>query len=94
MDYILNIHTSSEKAIVNICEGGKVLSTAINTEQNQHAAFLHVSVKKLLQDNNVKLSELKAIGVTGGPGSYTGIRVGLAICKRIMLWVEYPDDDV
>lgn len=90
MDYILNIHTSSEKAIVNICDGSKVLSTAINTEQNRHAAFLHVAIKNILQDNEIKLSGLKAIGVTGGPGSYTGIRVGLATAKGLCFGLNIP----
>ena len=90
MDYILNIHTSSEKAIVNICEGSKVLATAINTEQNQHAVFLHVAIKNILQDNEIKLSDLKAIGVAGGPGSYTGIRVGLATAKGLCFGLNIP----
>ena len=90
MDYILNIHTSSEKAIVNICDGNKVLSTAINTEQNQHAVFLHVAIKNILQENETKLSGLKAIGVSGGPGSYTGIRVGLATAKGLCFGLNIP----
>lgn len=90
MNYILNIHTSSEKAIVNICDGDKVLSTASNTEQNQHGAFLHVAIKNLLQESDIKLSELKAIGVTGGPGSYTGIRVGLATAKGLCFGLNIP----
>ncbi|MEO8820153.1 MAG: tRNA (adenosine(37)-N6)-threonylcarbamoyltransferase complex dimerization subunit type 1 TsaB [Ginsengibacter sp.] len=90
MNYILNIHTSSEKAIVNICDGDKVLSTVSNTEQNQHAAFLHVAIKNLLQKSNIKLSKLKAIGVTGGPGSYTGIRVGLATAKGLCFGLKIP----
>jgi len=90
MDYILNIHTSLENAILNICDGNKVLSTAMNTEQNQHAAFLHVAIKKILQDNNIKFRDLKAIGVSGGPGSYTGIRVGLATAKGLCFGLNIP----
>ncbi len=90
MDYILNIHTSSEKAIVNICDGNKVLSTAINTEQNQHAFFLHIAIKNILLDHEIHLRNLKAIGVSGGPGSYTGIRVGLATAKGLCFALNIP----
>jgi len=90
MDYILNIHTSLEKALVNICDGNKVLSTAINTEQNQHAVFLHVAIKNILKDHEIQLRDLKAIGVSGGPGSYTGIRVGLATAKGLCFGLNIP----
>lgn len=90
MNYILNIHTTAEKAIVNISKEDHVLSSCINTEQKEHAAFLHGAIKKLLDENNIAVSELKAIGVTGGPGSYTGIRVGLATAKGLCFALKIP----
>lgn len=90
MNYILNIHTSSDEAIVNICDGSKVLATAISSEKNQHASFLHVAIKNILQEKEIKLSQLKAIGVTGGPGSYTGIRVGMATAKGLCFGLNIP----
>lgn len=90
MKYILNIHTSSETAIVNVCDERKVLTTKTNKEQKQHAAFLHSAIRQILLDNDIKANELKAIGVTGGPGSYTGIRVGMATAKGLCYALKIP----
>lgn len=90
MKYILNIHTSTETAIVNVCDEKKVLTTITNKEQKQHAAFLHSAIRQILVDNNIKTNELKAIGVTGGPGSYTGIRVGMATAKGLCYALKIP----
>lgn len=90
MNYLLNIHTTIENAIVNVCDGAKVLSTLINSDSKQHAAFLHTAVHHILQVNDIKPKDLKAIGVTGGPGSYTGIRVGLASAKGFSFALNIP----
>ena len=90
MEYILNIHTATEKAMVTICNGNKILSSLINQEPKQHAAFLHTAIKKILQKNDIQINSLKAVGVTAGPGSYTGIRVGLATAKGLCFSLKIP----
>jgi len=90
MNYLLNIHTTSENAIVNLSDNSHVLSTLINSDSRQHAAFLHSSVSQILQENDILPTSLKAIGVTGGPGSYTGIRVGLATAKGLCFALKIP----
>lgn len=90
MNYLLNIHTSTETAIVNLCNSGEVITTVTNDEQKRHAAYLHPAIRQVLTDNSVKLNDLKAIGVTAGPGSYTGIRVGLATAKGLCYALNIP----
>ncbi len=90
MEYILNIHTATATAIVNICNGENVLDTSINNDPKQHAAFLHYAIHKILQENDIQINQLKAIGVTNGPGSYTGIRVGLATAKGLCYALKIP----
>ena len=90
MNYILNIHTTAEKAIVNLSNENEVIGTLTNTEQKEHASFLHIAIKKVLQENDIPMNALKAIGVTGGPGSYTGIRVGLATAKGLCFALKIP----
>lgn len=90
MDYILNIHTTTETAIVNICDEKKVIATMSNSDSKEHAKFLHVAIHKILGENNIDINKLKAIGVTNGPGSYTGIRVGLATAKGLSFSLKIP----
>jgi tRNA threonylcarbamoyladenosine biosynthesis protein TsaB len=75
---------------VNICDGPKILATLTNPDSKQHAAFLHSAIHQILQTNDIKPKDLKAIGVTGGPGSYTGIRVGLASAKGLSYALNIP----
>lgn len=90
MNYLLNIDTTTENAIVNVSNGPDVISSATNTTSKEHAAFLHVAIHQLLKENSISVSELKAVGVAGGPGSYTGIRVGLATAKGLCYALNIP----
>lgn len=90
MDYILNVHTATETALVNLCAGQKVLATLLNTNSKQHAAWLHTGIQQLLKENGLHIQQLQAIGVTVGPGSYTGIRVGLATVKGLCYALKIP----
>jgi len=90
MNYLLNIHTTLEKAIVNVSNGPEVICTSVNSNALQHAAFLHTSINEILQQNDILPSALKGVGVTAGPGSYTGIRVGLATAKGLCFALQIP----
>lgn len=90
MPYLLNIHTATETAIINLTKNGEVLGTFINDDTKQHAAFIHTAIRELLQTNNVDIKELNAVSVSSGPGSYTGIRVGLATAKGLCYALDIP----
>jgi tRNA threonylcarbamoyladenosine biosynthesis protein TsaB len=83
MSYILNIHTATEIAIANLTKNGIVIGTFTNYDTKRHAVFLHTIIHELLQTNNVDIKQLSAVGVSVGPGSYTGLRVGLAAAKGL-----------
>ena len=89
-NYLLNIHTTGETAMVVLSEGSKVLHSAFNHEFKEHAAFLHLAIEKLLKTSNILPGALKAISVTHGPGSYTGIRVGMAAAKGLCYALKIP----
>lgn len=90
MNYLLNIHTTTVKAIVNLSKEDKVVASVSNNDNKKHAAFLHTAIQNILQENDMSFSALKAVGVTGGPGSYTGIRVGMATAKGICYALGIP----
>ena len=90
MPYILNIHTATETAIVNLCSGKDVIDSDLNFDTKQHASFLHTAISTMLKKQNIDAKQLNAIGVSTGPGSYTGIRVGLAAAKGLCYALNIP----
>jgi tRNA threonylcarbamoyladenosine biosynthesis protein TsaB len=87
---LLIIDTALEEAIVALSKDGKITCELTNKETHSHASFIQVAIEKLLQDQDMKISELDAIAVTLGPGSYTGLRVGLATAKGIAYALQKP----
>lgn len=88
--YILNIHTATETAIINLSAGPRMLHTIINADTKQHAAFLHPAIEDILKREGIGIKNLNAIGITAGPGSYTGMRVGLAAAKGLCYALNIP----
>jgi tRNA threonylcarbamoyladenosine biosynthesis protein TsaB len=87
---ILNIDTSTTVASVSISNQGKILALLQNEAQNEHASFLQPAIKKLLETTQILLKNLDAIAVINGPGSYTGLRVGMASAKGICYALNKP----
>lgn len=83
MATILHIDTASSSASVSLATDGRIIDFIENNLPNEHASFLQPAVKKLLQNAGILLKELDAIAVVIGPGSYTGLRVGLASAKGL-----------
>src|SRR4051812_45377636 len=90
MSLILNIDTAIETAQVSIAKDGLVVAALQNTQQKDHAGFLQVAVKQLSADTNISLATVDAIAVTAGPGSYTGLRVGMASAKGLCFALSKP----
>jgi len=78
MSLILMIDTAQEIAFVSLSKNGVPIGYIQNDIQKEHAGFLHVSIQDLLKSCEIELKDVDAIAVTKGPGSYTGIRVGMA----------------
>ncbi len=90
MSIILNIDTSIETASVSIARDGIIQAHLINTVQKEHASFLHNAVKQLLAESSLDIKQMDAIAVTNGPGSYTGLRVGMASAKGFCYALNKP----
>lgn len=90
MSYILNIDTATEYASVCISQNDKVLAMRENIDQKNHASFIQPAIESLVTESGIALRELAAVAVTGGPGSYTGIRVGMATAKGICYTLHKP----
>jgi tRNA threonylcarbamoyladenosine biosynthesis protein TsaB len=90
MALILNIDTSTEKAGICLSLEGRPLGLAQNEEQRDHASWLHPAVERLLKETGYRAKDLQAIAVTAGPGSYTGLRVGMAAAKGFCYALDIP----
>jgi tRNA threonylcarbamoyladenosine biosynthesis protein TsaB len=80
---ILYIDTAQEIASTFIAKNSIIIAMEHCYEQKKHASFLHQAIKKLLDQTAISIGEIEAIAVTNGPGSYTGLRVGLAAAKGL-----------
>jgi len=90
MALILNIDTAVETASICLAKDAEVLSFAKNENQKDHAAWLHIAIKEIFEKNNLELRSVDAVAVTGGPGSYTGLRIGMATAKGICYALNKP----
>lgn len=90
MSLILNIDTAVQSASVCLADGDRVLATKVNPSEKESAAWLHVALQYLLQEKGVLPNQLEAIAVSAGPGSYTGLRVGMAAAKGLCYALSIP----
>jgi tRNA threonylcarbamoyladenosine biosynthesis protein TsaB len=90
MSLILHIDTAITKAYLSIAKDGHVLAQMENDTQKDHAAFLQVAIQAMTKKIGVALQDLDAIAVAAGPGSYTGLRVGMASAKGLCYALAKP----
>jgi tRNA threonylcarbamoyladenosine biosynthesis protein TsaB len=83
MSYFLHINTALEVAYVAISENDIIINEYRSGLQKEHAGFLHPSISNLLKRLSLTIEQISAVSVIIGPGSYTGLRVGLSAAKGI-----------
>ena len=87
---ILQFNTALREASVSISADGLTQLEKTNPAQQEHAGFLQPAVVDLLQSLDLSLDEMAAVAVVNGPGSYTGLRVGLSAAKGICFAKKIP----
>jgi len=90
VSWILNIDTAVQTASVCLAKDEKSIAVKINSSQNDHASWLHAAIVSLLQEHKVQMKDLAVIAVSAGPGSYTGLRVGMATAKGLCYALQIP----
>ena len=91
MPTILCIETATTNCSVAIAHNGKTL--AVKEDYNgsySHAEKLHLFIQEILEESNLKLSNLDAIAISTGPGSYTGLRIGVSAAKGLCFSLDIP----
>jgi tRNA threonylcarbamoyladenosine biosynthesis protein TsaB len=88
---ILCIETSTRNCSVAICWEHRVLAHRSMTDAHYvHAEYLHQLIQDVLAEAQVGLESIKAIGISKGPGSYTGLRIGVATAKGLAFALNCP----
>jgi len=90
MALILNIDTALDNANITLAEDGGVVSSRFNESQKDHTAWLQPAIQNLMTEASVGMQQLNAVGINIGPGSYTGLRIGLSAAKGICYALSIP----
>jgi len=90
MALLLCIDTSTTHASVALVRDEEVLCIKVNQQQKDHASFLQPAIKEIMFESKLNLTDVKAIAVTSGPGSYTGLRVGFSSAKGLCYALQIP----
>lgn len=90
MALFLLIESSGPVCSVGISENDKLLGLIEDQEGRSHGKMLPVYIKDLLSTHKLKISDLDAVAFSSGPGSFTGLRIGLSLCKGICLAASIP----
>ncbi|KRD08071.1 tRNA threonylcarbamoyladenosine biosynthesis protein TsaB [Flavobacterium sp. Root901] len=91
MSFILNIETATKNCSVSIAKNGEtILCKEIAEEGYSHAEKLHVFIEEVIAESGISVQDLKAIAVSQGPGSYTGLRIGVSAAKGLCFALNIP----
>ncbi|WP_293874165.1 tRNA (adenosine(37)-N6)-threonylcarbamoyltransferase complex dimerization subunit type 1 TsaB [Flavobacterium sp.] len=89
--YILNIETATKNCSVSLAKNGEtILYKELASQGYSHAEKLHVFIEEILNETSVGFDDLNAIAVSKGPGSYTGLRIGVSAAKGLCYALDIP----
>ena len=90
MALILNIETSTEVCSVSLAKNGRLLHKKEILEGFNHSSILTVFIDELFKEANIQLKMIDAVAVSKGPGSYTGLRIGVSVGKGLCYGLNIP----
>ncbi len=91
MALLLNIETATKNCSIGLAKDGITIAIReIATQNFSHAEKLHVFIEELFAETQLNLQDLSAIAVSQGPGSYTGLRIGVSAAKGLCYALSVP----
>lgn len=89
--FILNIETATKNCSVSLAKNGDTIALReIAEEGYSHAEKLHVFIEEIIAESKISFEDLNAIAVSQGPGSYTGLRIGVSSAKGLCYALNIP----
>lgn len=89
--YILNIETATKNCSVSLAKNGEtILCKEIAEQGYSHAEKLHVFIEEIIKETGIGFNDLNGIAVSKGPGSYTGLRIGVSTAKGLCYALGIP----
>jgi len=91
MIYILNIETATKQCSVSVSKNNELIALRELAEENfNHGEKLHVFIEEVIAEAQIRLIDLNAISVSKGPGSFTGLRIGVSTAKGLCYALDKP----
>ena len=90
MGLILNIETATSICSVALGRRGNVIAKRETSEPNSHSLLLGSFVEEVMQEAKTQMTDLDAVAVSSGPGSYTGLRIGVSMAKGLSYSLDIP----
>lgn len=90
MSYILLIESSTHVCSVALAKDNEVIAIREDFEEKSHASLLAVFVAEVLKEANILPNQLSAVCTSKGPGSYTGLRIGVSTAKGLAYALDIP----
>jgi tRNA threonylcarbamoyladenosine biosynthesis protein TsaB len=87
---IICLETATNLCSVALCDSAGIVSLRESNESKSHASLLTVYIKEILSDHGLRVRDLEAVAVSKGPGSYTGLRIGVSVAKGIAYGASIP----
>ena len=91
MAIILNLETATTNCSVSIASNGNLLAIKEHDTPNySHSEQLHLFIQEVVQEASLSISDIDAVAVSKGPGSYTGLRIGVSSAKGLCFALDLP----
>lgn len=87
---ILLLETATSSCSVALSENGKIIAVKEANERNIHASHITLFIEELMVKTGKRYSDLSAVAVSKGPGSYTGLRIGVSTAKGLCYALDIP----
>ena len=87
---IICLETATDLCSVALCDDTGVISVRESNKSRSHASLLTVYIEDILKENGIGAQQLSAVAVSKGPGSYTGLRIGVSVAKGIAYAASLP----